>query len=40
MYRQRFGLDGHPFPQDASGDRCVQLPGYAKLKRRFGKKDE
>lgn len=35
MYRQRFGLHGHPFPQDASGDRCVSLPGYDKLKRRF-----
>jgi type II secretory pathway predicted ATPase ExeA len=35
MYRQRFGLDGHPFPQDATGDRCAPLPGYDKLKRRF-----
>ena len=35
MYRQRFGLDGHPFPQDASGDRCTPVPGYDKLRRRF-----
>lgn len=35
MYRQRFGLDGHPFPQDAAGERCVKLPGYDKLRRRF-----
>ena len=35
MYRQRFGLDSHPFPQDATGDRCVPLPGYDKLRRRF-----
>ena len=36
MYRQRFGLDGHPFPQDASGKSCITLPGYEKLCRRFG----
>ena len=34
-YRQRFGFDGHPFPQDASGDRCTPVPGYDKLRRRF-----
>lgn len=35
MYRQRFGLDGHPFPQDAVGDRCIDVPGYDRLRRRF-----
>lgn len=34
-YRQRFGLHGHPFPQDASGDRCTPVPGYDQLRRRF-----
>ena len=35
MYRKRFGLDGHPFPQDASGDRCIPVPGSDRLRRRF-----
>ena len=35
MYRQRFGLHCHPFPQDASGDRCIPVPGSDRLRRRF-----
>ena len=35
MYRQRFGLHDHPFPQDASGDSVLPVPGYEKLQRRF-----
>lgn len=35
MYRQRFGLSSHVFPQDAQGDTYIEGPGYARLKRRF-----
>ena len=35
MYRQRFGLSGHPFPQDASGRTFTQPPGFERLSRRF-----
>jgi len=32
MYRQRFGLTGHPLPKDARGKTfCPDLPGYARL---------
>ncbi len=36
MYRQRFDLSSHVFPQNAQGDTYVELPGYTRLKRRFG----
>ena len=35
MYRQRFGLTGHPFPQDACGRTFTQAPGFERLSRRF-----
>ncbi|MBC8422991.1 AAA family ATPase [bacterium] len=35
MYRQRFGLSSHVFPQDAQGDSYIEVPGYTRLKRRF-----
>lgn len=35
-YRARFGLQDHPFPQDASGEGCIPVPGSEKLKQRFG----
>jgi len=35
MYRQRFGLTGHPFPQDARGKTFFETPEYKKLARRF-----
>jgi len=36
MYRQRFGLAGHPFPQDACGRTFTPPPGFDRLSRRFG----
>lgn len=36
MYRQRFGLTGHPLPKNAAGKTFFdKSPGYQKLKRRF-----
>jgi MSHA biogenesis protein MshM len=35
MYRQRFGLTGHPFPQDACGSTFTSPPGFDRLARRF-----
>ena len=35
MYRQRFGLTGHPFPQNACGRTFTQPPGFDRLSRRF-----
>jgi MSHA biogenesis protein MshM len=35
MYRQRFGLTGHPFPQDAQGKTFFETPTYKRLCRRF-----
>lgn len=36
MYRQRFGLTGHPLPKDAHGTTFFdQSPGYKKLERAF-----
>jgi len=36
MYRQRFGLKGHPLPKDAQGKTFFdQGPGYKKLERAF-----
>ncbi len=35
MYRQRFGLTGHPFPQDACGPTFTKPPGFDRLSRRF-----
>jgi len=36
MYRQRFGLTGHPLPKDAMGKTFFdKAPGYIKLKKRF-----
>ena len=35
MYRQRFGLTGHVFPQDAQGATFFEIPAYKKLSRRF-----
>ena len=35
MYRQRFGLHGHPFPQDACGRTFTEPPGFERLERRF-----
>jgi MSHA biogenesis protein MshM len=35
MYRQRFGLTGHPFPKDAQGKTFFETPDYKKLARRF-----
>ena len=36
MYRQRFGLTGHPLPKDAQGKTFFdQGPGYKKLQRAF-----
>ena len=36
MYRQRFGLTGHPIPKDAQGKTFFEkTPGYARLKRGF-----
>jgi type II secretory pathway predicted ATPase ExeA len=34
-YRQRFGLTGHVFPQDASGESFFETPSYKKLQRSF-----
>ena len=37
MYRQRFGLSGHPLPKDAQGKTFFdKTPGYKKLERAFG----
>lgn len=37
MYRQRFGLTGHPLPKDAQGKTFFdKSPGYKKLERAFG----
>ncbi len=37
MYRQRFGLTGHPLPKDAQGKTFFdKIPGYKKLERAFG----
>jgi type II secretory pathway predicted ATPase ExeA len=36
MYRQRFGLTGHPLPKNATGKTFFEkIPGYQKLKKRF-----
>ena len=36
MYRQRFGLSGHPLPKDAQGKTFFdKSPGYKKLERAF-----
>ncbi len=35
MYRQRFGLNHHPFPQDAKGRSFTPPPSFHKLKKRF-----
>ena len=36
MYRQRFGLIGHPLPQDAQGKTFFdKSPGFQKLERAF-----
>src|SRR3972149_2918360 len=36
MYRQRFGLTGHPLPKDAEGKTFFEgSPGYKKLARAF-----
>ncbi|MHC4867263.1 MAG: ExeA family protein [Planctomycetota bacterium] len=35
MYRQRFGLKNHVFPQDAQGTTFFETPSYKKLERRF-----
>jgi len=36
MYRQRFGLTGHPLPKNATGKTFFEkYPGYQKLKKRF-----
>lgn len=35
MYRARFGLTTHPFPQDAQGNKFSPTPSFAKLARRF-----
>jgi type II secretory pathway predicted ATPase ExeA len=35
MYRARYGLIGHPFPQDAQGKSFSPVPSYKKLERRF-----
>jgi type II secretory pathway predicted ATPase ExeA len=36
MYRQRFGLTGHPLPKDATGKTfCEQGPGHQRLRRAF-----
>jgi general secretion pathway protein A len=35
MYRQRFGLTSHVFPQNAQGVTFFETPGYKKLERRF-----
>lgn len=36
MYRQRFGLTGHPLPQNAQGKTFFdKSPGYGRLRRRF-----
>ena len=36
MYRQRFGLTGHPLPRNAQGKTFFDKgPGYVRLKRRF-----
>lgn len=36
MYRQRFGLTGHPLPKDAAGKTFFdKAPGFLKLKKRF-----
>ena len=36
MYRQRFGLTGHPLPKDAQGKTFFdKAPGYKKLERAF-----
>src|SRR3990170_880246 len=36
MYRQRFGLSGHPLPKDAQGKTFFdKSPGYQKLERAF-----
>ena len=37
MYRQRFGLTGHPFPKNAKGDKLfTDSDGYRRLERLFG----
>ena len=36
MYRARFGLTSHPFPQDVQGAKCSPTPSFTKLARRFG----
>jgi len=36
MYRQRFGLTGHPLPKNAQGKTFFdKMPGYRKLERAF-----
>jgi type II secretory pathway predicted ATPase ExeA len=35
MYRQRFGLTGHPIPKNAQGKTFFETPGYKKLARAF-----
>ncbi len=36
MYRQRFGLSGHPLPKDATAKTFFdKTPGYLRLKKRF-----
>jgi len=35
MYRQRFGLKDHVFPQDAHGATFFETPSYKRLKRKF-----
>ena len=35
MYRQRFGLISHVFPQDACGQTFIETPSFHKLQRRF-----
>jgi len=35
MYRTRFGLTSHPFPQDAQGTKFSPTPSFSKLARRF-----
>ncbi len=35
MYRQRFGLTDHPFPQNASGRTFTPPPSFERLERRF-----
>jgi MSHA biogenesis protein MshM len=35
MYRARFGLTTHPFPQNAQGNKFSPTPSFARLARRF-----